>query len=154
MAIVFETPVSRGIGTDVASWAVACCTIRATAPLSIREEAPLSVRGHISRGQFIASSGYETKAKDRIALERERIEYAKANGDKVYLTADGGRGEFVTRRAADADLRRRYPEFGSTLDLAGPVPSAERLQQLVDERAALKARVDALKRRVAEMRRK
>ena len=94
----------------------------------------------------MTSDNCETVAKTRPMLECERIEKATAAGKKVFLT---GAPCFASQRAAAANLRKQFPEFESVLDHAGPVPSAKRLAELAEERAALLARMKDIKARIA-----
>lgn len=89
------------------------------------------------RGQFITSSNRETIAKSRIELERERIEEAAAEGRKVFLTADGGRGEFVKlTRTVDHDLAAFNHKHASII-----AEMARRLETLRAQLDNVKARV-------------
>jgi hypothetical protein len=57
----------------------------------------------------------------------------------------------VGKRADDA-LRAEFPLDEGILQAAGPLPSAERLRELAEQRRALAERLEALKRHIAELR--
>jgi hypothetical protein len=97
-----------------------------------RKEAPVPVRG-----QFITSTNREAVAKDRIELERERIQEAAAEGRKIFLTADGGRGEFVKQAAPDV------------VTVKPAIDHAAIIRELSARFQALKAQLTLFRRRAA-----
>ncbi|UQD70494.1 hypothetical protein JEY40_31725 [Bradyrhizobium japonicum] len=70
------------------------------------------------------------------------------------------RGDFIvgagypaaTAKHAGAELRAEFPLLEGVIDAAGPVPSAERLRELAEERERLLARLAEARARIAELR--
>ena len=79
-------------------------------------------------------------------------------GQRVFMTSDarlpGADVDPRERQAEERRLRAMFLEFEATLKAVGPPLSAERLQQLVEERRVREARLTALREAVANFRKR
>lgn len=73
--------------------------------------------------------------------------------DKSIRKGEFLRGGFhpASMKRATDKLRAEFPLLEGVLQAAGPPPTPERLAELATERRALEARMEELKRRIAEL---